>query len=463
MIPVVISGGSGTRLWPLSRMKHPKQFCNLTGESLLTTTLRRVSPFGSPWILTTKELASGSQQALRASGFTPEAVIAEPFGRNTAPAIALACHLFQTRGWGHEIAGIFPADHLVLNTPAFRKAVSLASEKAQQGTVVTLGIRPTYPATGYGYIELSEAASANDTETRAYDVQGFREKPNLETAKGFVASGSFMWNAGIFVFQVDKMAEHFARLMPELWQAIQQVKPDLSNVESIYRELKSISVDYGIMEHLKDQACVPCDIGWNDLGSWDDVADVLSQNPSPLNLAEVVAPRSRGNFVYSSSKKVVGLVGVENLMIVETDDALLVARKGMGQDVRDVVEELKKRGHPAASEHTFEERPWGRFEILRDEGHYKSKKITVHPGAQLSYQSHDKRAEHWIIVRGHGEVVLNDEIIKVGPGSAVFIPLQAKHRMRNTGSEPLEFIEVQTGQYFGEDDIVRYSDDYKRA
>ena len=464
-IPVILSGGMGTRLWPVSRASLPKQFCEFLDESLLEKTIKRLMPLGSVWTLTTSELTTLTNRVFSQLGIPKNQILFEPMGKNTAPAIALLCHQMNLSGEKNSVVGIFPADHLVINEKEFQKALKLAALATEKAPVVTLGIQPEYPATGFGYIEVSQDKAMKLENLSAHPVQSFREKPDLKTAEKFVADGDFFWNAGIFVFKVSNMISLFEKLMPELWTEIVKVKKDLSNLTEIYSKLKSVSIDYGIMEKLTDQMCVPCDIGWSDLGSWDDVAR-FGEPPFSLplaNFAEAFEHDSKNNFVFSDHKKVVGLVGVEDLIIVDTEDALLVSKRGSSQKVRAIVENLVSTQNKSAKEHRFEMRPWGKFAILRDEDYFKSKIISVDPRAQISYQSHTKRTENWIIIKGQGEVVLDNTVIPVKQGESVQIPLGAKHRIRNTGNSVLEFIEVQTGSYFGEDDITRFEDDYNRV
>ena len=464
-IPVILSGGMGTRLWPVSRASLPKQFCEFLDESLLEKTIKRLLPMGSVWTLTTSELGTLTNRVFSQLGIPKSQILFEPVGKNTAPAIALLCHQMNLMGDGESVVGIFPADHLVMNEAEFQKALKLAAQTALSAApVVTLGIKPEYPATGFGYIETSRESIQKLDGLSAHPVKSFREKPDLKTAEKFIASGEFFWNAGIFVFKVSSMIALFEKLMPELWSEILKIKKDLSNLNEIYSGLKSVSIDYGIMEHLKDQVCVPCDIGWSDLGSWDDVARFGAPPFSlPLaNFAEAFQHESKNNFVFADHKKVVGLVGVEDLIVVDTEDALLISKRGASQKVRGIVDSLIASQNKSAKEQRFELRPWGKFAILRDEEHFKSKIIWVDPHSQISYQSHTKRSENWIIVKGQGEVVLDNKTISVKLGDSIQIPQGAKHRMRNTGSSVLEFIEVQTGSYFGEDDITRFEDDYKR-
>lgn len=468
MIPIVLSGGSGTRLWPVSRTASPKQFCDLFEESLLAKTLRRVRPLGEPLVIGSVATAELTCRVLRDLDLPAERAIFEPVGRNTAPAVALACHLLLARGEGEETVGVFPADHLIADEAGFVRAVRLAARAAGSSRVATLGIRPSAPSRGYGYIELGdevlareEDAPAGGTPLTARAALGFREKPDRATAERYVASGRFVWNAGMFVFRARAMAENFARWMPALWEAISEVDPDLSNLAQVYDRIEPESLDYGIMERLGDQVSVPVAIGWSDVGSWDEIARLGAPAGGPGE--RVIAVGARGNHVVPHRDRLYALLGVDDLVVVDTADALLVARRGTTERVKEVVAAVRDAGGREADEHVFEDRPWGRFEILRDEDDFKSKVIRVDPGQRLSYQSHRHRSEHWVIVRGRPEVVLDDEVVALAPGDHIFIPQGAKHRIRNPGTEPVLFVEVQLGSYFGEDDIERYDDDYDRA
>lgn len=460
MIPVVLCGGTGTRLWPLSRRSFPKQFLELFDESLLTKTLRRVRPLGSPWVVGAAPNRVLIDRVLNELGIPLHQAIYEAVGRNTAPAVALICHLLLLEGLGEEIVGSFHSDHLIADQGAFESAVRLAARCAEQDQVVTLGIRPDSPATGFGYLELTGEVfplEGESGESKAQWVKAFHEKPDLATAKSYLESGNYLWNSGMFIFRVRVMAEHFACLMPELWERITQVREDRSNLDEIYATLASESLDYGIMEKLSRQVSVECDPGWSDLGSWDEVARLSEESRG------LFEHDASNNFVRPYDSKIYGLVGVHDLLVVDTADALLITRRGSSEDVKELVAQLRSANQRAADEHFFEYRPWGKFEILRETPEFKSKIITVNPGHQLSYQSHQHRKEHWVIVRGHPEVVLDDNVLTPQPGEAVFIPLGAKHRIRNPTEEPVELVEVQLGTYFGEDDIERYEDDYDRA
>lgn len=485
MVPVILSGGSGSRLWPVSRLAHPKQFSDLLDESLFDKTLKRLAPLGSPWVVTVGEMRTLTERSLKLNshlgGVAFDQVIYEPEGKNTAPAVALLCRRMQMLGRSADVVGIFPADHLISDEAEFHRVVKRGAELAEQGHVVTLGIQPTHAATGYGYIEtevasasaratLATSSAAADASMKANAVErpvvavtalGFREKPNEETARQFLQKGGFYWNAGMFIFRVETMIDLFAKLAPDVWQLMQSLREDLGNLEDVYKTVRAISVDYAIMERLTKHMCIPCQFGWSDLGSWDSIAEVLAVAPErKVNSVEV---ESRDNFVFPHYQKTYGFVGVDDLIVVDTADALLVAKRGETELVKELVDRLKKDGNqPKVIQHRFEVRPWGRFEILSDAEAYKAKTITVDPGAQISYQSHAKRSEHWIIISGQGEVVLDEKVIAVGPSSHVHVAVGTKHRIRNNGTEPLQFVEVQTGTYFGEDDIVRFQDDYQR-
>jgi mannose-1-phosphate guanylyltransferase/mannose-6-phosphate isomerase len=465
MIPVILSGGSGTRLWPVSRASYPKQFCEFYDGSFLDNTIRRLKALGDVYILTTKNMDSLTQRAVKKEGLKPANVILEPMGKNTGPAVALLCHILNLRGLKNETVGVFPSDHLIADEAQFQRAVKLAGQVAAKGFIVTLGVQPHAPETGYGYIEVTDENVGKSGDLSAFGVKGFREKPNLKTAQGYLETGKHFWNAGMFVFKVETMIKHFQEQQPKLWEKVTLIDADLKNAEYNYAMVESISLDYAIMEKVKAQACVPCDMGWSDVGSWDEVAR-LSDESSEIHTrsqAEVFNQDSENNYVFSVQNKVVGLIDVTDVIVIDTPDALLVVHKGSSQKVKELVDSMREAGQPEATEHPFETRPWGGFVVLADDDDYKAKRITIDPGAQLSYQSHAKRSEHWTVISGNGEVTLNEKKIPMVPGESIHIPVGAKHRIRNPGQAPLIFVEVQTGSYFGEDDIVRYLDDYNRV
>lgn len=462
MIPVVISGGSGTRLWPVSRQSMPKQFCDFLDESLFTKTLKRVKPLGVPWTVTVRDLKVLTEKSLRELSLPKEQTVYEPFGNNTAPAIALLCRVLELRGLEQEIVGVFPADQLIGDDKAFHTAVELGTRFAAKGEIVTLGVKPTGPATGYGYIETSGPVDPGST---ALTAVGFREKPNLDTARDFLNRGGFYWNAGMFIFQVSTMSKLLKAHAPDVWAPFTALKTDLSNLEEIYVAIKgnrkaAISIDYAVMEKLPNHVCIPCDFAWSDLGSWEAVADELAERPTLPTITDL---DGKTNFVFPVEGKTYGLIGVSDLIVVDTPDALLLAKRGETERVKEIVDRLKAKNNSTSTQHRFDIRPWGRYEILGESPDYKAKIIVVEPGMQLSYQSHQHRAEHWIVTAGRGEVILDGQTIPVQPGTHVHIPFQSKHRMRNTGTKPLHFVEVQLGTSFEESDITRYEDDFQRA
>lgn len=457
MIPVILSGGSGTRLWPVSRQHMPKQFCEIFDQPLQTSTLQRCVKLGSPWIITSKALETLTELNLKKNEVQGVRVVYEPMGKNTAPAIAALCKLLAAQGKAEEVVGIFPSDHLITKEETFFNVVSFAQSVAEENKIVTLGITPSYPETGYGYIQ-TRAISLKEKDTfKAYSVVKFHEKPDLEKAKEFIAQGSYSWNAGIFIFKVSHMVGLFKKHQPGLWALMETLKDDVSNLGDIYSKVHSISIDYAIMEKLTadELACIPTEFGWNDVGSWDAVS-ALHKSTDILDI------KGHGNFVFGENNKHYSMIGMEDVIVVDTADAMMLVKKGHSQDVRYVVEKLTQQKSILVKEHGYEYRPWGYFEILKDTENFKSKVIRVNPHSQISYQSHAKREEHWTIVVGAGEVVLNDEVIPVQAGSHIHIPLGAKHRIRNNTDSVLEFVEVQLGSYFGEDDIIRYEDDYQR-
>ena len=462
-IPVILSGGSGTRLWPISRTKYPKQFCELLDKPLQTLTIERLQKFGRGLLVTSERLKDLTEKDIIQNNLKIEKVLYEPSGKNTAAAVALACKYLELSGRKNEVVGVFSSDALILKEPEFEQALNAAVVSATEGFVVTLGIKPRGPETGFGYIQVKERAV---NTSKATEVLRFHEKPNLDKAQSFVTDGHYFWNAGIFVFKVSRMIDLFRQHEPEIWMLLADLKLDLSNLDTIYGKMKNISLDYAIIEKLSsaELRCVPCDIGWSDVGSWDALVEVTEGTPfSSASLKkQPVQVSAKNNSVFSKQKKKYGIIGCDDLIVVDTADALMICKKGDSQKVKDLVDTLKLNDEKITSEHVFENRPWGRFEILHEEPYFKSKIIRVEPNQKLSYQSHAKRAEHWVIVKGEGVVILNDKEHVLKEGEHIFIPQGAKHRILNRTNSIVEFIEVQVGSYFGEEDIVRYQDEYGR-
>lgn len=457
MIPIIISGGSGERLWPYSRQNMPKQFCELLGSTLLEMCVNRFSRnYPRPYLLYTKT----QENILKNKCNLDVGHIVEPEAKNTAAAIALLCCKLLQQGQQGEIVGVFPADHFIGKEKDFHRALQVASGLAEQGNLVTLGIRPHYAATGYGYVELEDISgklSAN--------VVSFKEKPDLRLAEEYIKKDNFLWNAGIFVFRAKDMISAFQEFMPELWHKMTQLKHDDSNIAEIYKSLRSISIDVGILEKVKNLSCIPCDMDWRDLGSWDELAELEASGLSLQQVGKenVQSISAENNFIFSSKEKTFAMVDVHDLVVVDTGDALLISKKGSTQKVKQIVSQLKHQESSVATEFNHECRPWGKFKSIAQEQDFKFKKITVLPSERLSYQSHKFREEHWIVLEGVAEFTLDDELTYLQKGDHVFIPKNAKHRIENIGASNLVFLEVQTGSYFGEDDIKRYSDDYGRS
>lgn len=478
LLPVIMSGGSGTRLWPISRSKFPKQYANFLGETLHTMTLKRLDRYGAPLIITSENFRDLTELELRKNNKKAVRVLYETEPKNTAAAIALCCRYLQMENKLDEVVGVFSSDNTVADEEAFHKALAVATATANQNLVVVLGIKPERPETGFGYIQVEDRAIATG---RATQVLKFFEKPSHEKAEEFLSSGDYFWNAGIFVFKVRHMIDLMIKFIPDIWEKMSSLQNDFSNLEQVFHDVRSISIDYAVLEKLSkhDLRCVTCDIGWNDLGSWDSMLETrqavessggeLSGKNDPTGsdhsistTTQPIEVYARGNLVYGLENKTYAVAAADDLLIVDSKDALLVCRRGQSQLVKEVVEKIKSVDPIKTREHKFENRPWGNFEILHDEDYYKSKILRVDPGQRLSYQSHQKRSEHWIVVRGTATVLLNDLEKTLKVGEHLYIPQGAKHRLMNLSKETLELIEVQTGQYFGEDDIERYQDDYGR-
>lgn len=464
LTPVIMSGGSGTRLWPVSRAHFPKQFCHLLDEPLHTMTLRRLKHMGPSVIVTSEKFRNLTESDIVKNNFQVEKVLYEPEARNTAAAIAFVCRYFEMQNKLDEVVGVFSSDNLILKENNFYEALEVAAIDAKKGLVVTLGVLPHRPETGFGYIEVKDRAIGTKKTT---DVLKFHEKPSLDKATDFLKNGSYFWNAGIFIFKISTMIEHFKKFESGIWEEFANLKNDMSNLEDIYAQVKKISIDYAILEKLtsSELRCVTCDIGWSDLGSWDSLSEIRDEHLNDKN-DQLVEVASQGNSLFSDLRKKYAVIGLKDVIIADTADALLICHKGDSQKVKDAVERLsmseKNSHHKVTQDHVFEHRPWGEFEILADEDHFKAKTIKVNPGQKLSYQSHDKRAEHWIVVKGTATVVLNDLEHTVKAGEYIYIPQKSKHRVMNLTLGLVELVEVQVGSYFGEDDIVRYQDDYGR-
>ncbi len=467
---VLLSGGSGTRLWPLSRETYPKQFLPLLGEhSLLQTTWLRVRDLpgvAAPLVIANEEHRFLVAEQLAQLGARAEALILEPVGRNTAPAIAVAA-LRATAGGGDPILLVLPSDHVIADEAAFRAAVLAALPIAENGGLVTFGIVPTAPETGYGYILGKASKSTNGDGARA--VERFVEKPDLTTAAAYVASGDYFWNSGMFAFRASRYLEELARFAPEMLARCREalagagVDHDFLRLDRVaFEACPSDSIDYAVMEKTDRAFVLPIDVGWNDVGSWSALADISEQDGNGnAHRGDVIAIDTRNTLAWSE-RRLVALIGLDNMIVVDTDDALLVAHRDHAQNVKQIVNTLKGEKRPHAKLHRKVYRPWGSYDGIESGPGFQVKRITVKPGASLSLQMHHHRAEHWIIVSGNARVTCDENVFDLGANQSTYIPLGSKHRLQNVGSELLELIEVQSGDYLGEDDIVRFEDIYGR-
>ena len=473
--PVILCGGSGTRLWPLSRKSYPKQFVPLVDDqTLFQASAKRLSGttealhFATPMVLTGADFRFIVTEQLAAIGIDPGAILIEPEGRNTAPAIlAAALHLIEQDP--EAIMLVAPSDHVVPDVAAFHAAIKKGLTAVQDGKLVTFGIKPTHAETGYGYLELTNLPDASGD---AVDLKKFVEKPDEERAAEMVAAGTFMWNAGIFLFKAKDIISAFTTYAPELTgpvsEAIDAAQVDLGFLRlepEAWAKANDISIDYAVMEKAHNLAVVPFDGGWSDLGGWDAVwRESGPDENGVVTSGEATAIDCSNSLIRSDSERleVVG-IGLDNIMAIAMNDAVLVADMSRAQDVKKAVAALKAKGADQATHFPKDHRPWGWFESLVVGGRFQVKRIHVHPGAALSLQSHFHRSEHWIVVEGTAEVTVDGETRLVTENQSVYIPLGAVHRMKNPGKVPMVLIEVQTGSYVGEDDIIRYEDVYSRG
>ena len=460
--PVILSGGSGTRLWPASRRSLPKQFVKFPViGSLFTHTLERVAGLegsGKPLVISSRQHGFLCRREARNASLEAEYILEEG-GRNTAPAIYFAALASEP----DDILLIMPSDHWIDDIDAFSAMVMRAGPPCAEGRWVTFGITPDMPATGYGYIE------AKDRNADVMDVASFTEKPDLATAQSYLEQGRFFWNSGIFMVAARTCLESFEALQPDLchladacWQERIVQNDEIILPRPHLQAVPSISVDYAIMEHQENIALLPFAGSWSDVGSWDSLSSLIeTHNPASSDPEHAIMVDSTNAFIHSGGRTI-ATVGVKDLIIVDDDDATLIVRKGHTEKVKAVIEQLADIGNAAGTEHSFEYRPWGMFENLLDSAVCKVKRLTVDPGQHLSLQYHSKRSEHWVIVSGTATVQLGDETMMLEPGHSIDIPLGAQHALGNDTSEPVIVIEVQMGIYFGEDDIVRVSDPYNR-
>ena len=470
VVPVILCGGSGTRLWPLSRRSRPKQFAAVLGEAtLFQASVRRARGDGlrAPVVVTAEDYRFAVMEQLGDAGVEAEAVLIEPAARNTAPAVLAAAMLVAARD-AEALMLVMPSDHAIPDDAGFRAAVARGVAAARDGRLVTFGIRPDRAETGYGYLELSDAQAEGDA---AQDLWGFVEKPDGETAARLVEGGGHLWNAGIFLFRaatfVEAAERYAANLVAPVRAAVEGAEADLGFLRMAaepWAGVESISVDHAIMERAEQLSVVPYGGRWSDLGDWQAIwREGEGDGDGNVTAGAVTAIDCEGSLlrVEGENRVLVGL-GLRDVVAVAMRDAVLVADRSRVQDVKAAVEALREQGEPQAEQHAIDYRPWGHYESLVMGERFQVKRIVVHPGRQLSLQSHHHRSEHWIVVQGTAKVTVDEEVKLVSENEAVYIPLGAKHRMENPGKVDMVLIEVQTGSYLGEDDILRYEDAYAR-
>ena len=465
VIPVILSGGSGTRLWPLSRKHYPKQLLNLTGGAytMLQETIVRVGHLQNPIIVCNEDHRFMVAEQCHAIGVKPSSILLEPVARNTAPAIALAA-LEATKKAPEAILAVFPADHVIQNQEAFEASLNVAIEAAKQNQLVTFGIVADKPETGFGYIKAN-----TEIEASVYKVEQFVEKPDLATAKHYIECCDYFWNSGMFVFKaaayLAALKQSNANIVTACEQALDNASSDLDFTrisKEHFEKSPDDSIDYAVMEKSNNVSVVPMDAGWSDLGSWSSLWDIADKDDNgSAHIGDVISINSQNNLVHSSDK-LVATIGLENTVIVETKDALLIADKNQVQDVKKIVEQLKGKSRTEHLLHREVHRPWGCYDSIDNGSRYQVKRITVKPGASLSLQMHHHRAEHWVVVSGTAIVQVGEKEQMLTENQSVYIPIGETHRLTNPGKLPLELIEVQSGSYLGEDDIVRFEDVYER-
>lgn len=466
MIPVILSGGSGTRLWPLSRAQYPKQFLPLvSGHTMIQETLLRlngVSGLQAPIAVCNEDHRFMMAEQLWEIGSKPAAIILEPIGKNTAPAVAMAALSAKSED---DILLILPADHVIADTIAFHKAIGIAEGLAEQDLLVTFGIVATAPETGYGYIKASGTQVGE-----GFKVEAFVEKPDAATAQRYLDSGDYFWNSGMFAFKAGVFLRELERFNPQMLkvcrEALAAAKIDLDFTrldKDIFATCPADSIDYAVMEKSDKVAVIPLDAGWNDVGSWSALWDVTGKDQAGNAIKGDVLTIDTTNSYVHSSNKLVAVIGVKDLVVVETDDAVMVASKERVQDVKGIVDQLKALKRDEAHVHRKVYRPWGHYDVVDIGDRHHTKRIVVKPGAKLSVQKHHHRAEHWVVVKGTAWVNKNGEEILVTENESIYIPVGVVHSLQNPGVIPLEMVEVQSGSYLGEDDIVRYQDNYGRV
>ncbi len=466
LVPVILSGGAGTRLWPLSRELYPKQLLPLVGEHtmLQDTVLRLAGLEAAPAVVVCNEAHRFLvAEQLRLIDSPAQAIVLEPVGRNTAPAIALAAHAALAAAGTEALLLVLPADHAIRNAVALRQAVEVAVVAARAGNLVTFGVVPQRPETGYGYIRRGAALG------KAWRIERFVEKPEQARAEEFLASGEYYWNSGMFVFAARRYLDELQRLAPDIAAACARASSgaardlDFTRVDAgAFAECRSESIDYAVMERTSAAVVVPLDAGWSDVGSWSSLHDACPQDSDGnVRKGDVLTEDTQGCYLYAESR-LVAAVGLRDHVVVETKDAVLVAPRGRVQDVKALVAQIKQRGRSEHLLHREVFRPWGSYDSLDNGERFQVKRLVVRPGGVLSLQLHHHRAEHWVVVSGTARITRGEEVFLLEENQSTYIPIGVRHRIENPGKIPLHIIEVQSGGYLGEDDIVRFEDQYGR-
>ncbi len=466
--PVILSGGGGTRLWPLSRAALPKQLIALTGEtSLLQETMARVqgAPFAAPLVIGNQETRFLVAEQLREAGIAPVEMVLEPVGRNTAPA-ALVAALLLGEDNGDALILLLPSDHVIADTAGFRQAAEQAASAAKAGWLVTFGIAPDRAETGYGYIQRAEEL---DGSPGCFRVARFVEKPDAAAAEAYISSGEYAWNSGMFLFSARAMVEQMTKLAPDVVvagrTAVERATRDLGFLrldEEAFAASPSVSLDVAVMERTDRAAVLPVDIGWSDVGSWDALWHLCTlDGEDNAKVGDVLAVDTRGSYLHSEGRLLAAL-GLDGVVVVVTSDAVLICPRDRAQEVRDLVEQLDRAGRDERQHHRRVYRPWGSYQPTDSSEGFQVKRLILNPGASISLQRHRHRSEHWVVVRGTAEVTRGEEVFELRANESTHIPVGTVHRLRNPGEEPLHIVEVQCGDYLGEDDIERFEDVYGR-
>lgn len=470
IVPVILAGGSGSRLWPLSRQHYPKQLLKLFGDkTMLQQTILRLSglsDMGSPIVVCNVEHRFMVAEQLNEIGFPNSAIILEPLARNTAPALALAA-MHAKEAQPNSTLLVLSADHMIRDVEEFHRVVKVAAEAASKNHLVTFGVHPTHPETGYGYIKTDKYSGGSE---KVFKVDQFVEKPNLETAQSYLDAGCYYWNSGMFVFKTDVFLSELQSYSPDVVATASQARDsavrDLDFIrvnKDSFAKAPNISIDYALMEKSNNVVCVPLNAGWSDVGDWKSYWDVSQKDVAGNSFIGDSIDVGSTNTLVFSQHKLVATLGVNNLMIINTPDAVLVADKSKAQEVKAIISQIESQARKEHLQHREVYRPWGCYDAIDDGDRYQVNRIRVKPGASLSLQVHHHRAEHWIVVKGTALVQKDDEVMLLSENESTYIPVGTKHRLSNPGKIPLEIVEVQSGPYLEDDDVIRYEDSYGRS